>query len=241
MVFIFIGWPIIFAAALLIFGVLTGPTAYELIKVFTVLAGVFAVISGVGGIINCWGSPRTVLIKTWNSILMAGMSYCVWQAAVLFVEFISGCYEEGRISFLENTVGGGMGFLLILIAAGTAFSGLSDELGEKPCHSIFGTIFFIGVSGTVEEKIINRLIEKMTFQVRSGVGILLLISLIISILLLIKNRFQFYDWGNIGRMWVGIGVLVCAGIATWKTEFSSLFLVVIVLVIVLIRQENQNE
>ena len=110
---------------------------------------------------------------------------------------------------------------------------------------MFVILFFIGVAAAVEEEIMERLIEKLTFQVRSGVGILLFVSLVISILLLIKNRFQFYDWGNIGKMWIGIGILASFGVFMWKTSdqmkillLPILLLVVVVLVISLLKHEK---
>lgn len=85
--------------------VFTGPEAFVLIRIITVIMGIFAVVSGIGGIINCWTSQRTALIKMWNSILIAGISYCTWQAAVLFIDFITEYYNQGRLSFLDGMLG----------------------------------------------------------------------------------------------------------------------------------------
>lgn len=58
-----------------------------------------------------WGFYRTgsfrldTLIKMWNSILIAGISYCTWQAAIFFIDFISEYYNQGRLSFLDGMLG----------------------------------------------------------------------------------------------------------------------------------------
>lgn len=206
--FVYVSWIVIFFAAILIFGVMTGPAVYGLAKAFSVLAGILALICGAGGIFGCWASPRTVFIKTWNSVLLIAFSYGVWQAAILFVDFLTESYEKGRFAFLGNMLSGGLGFFVILVTFSIALTGLSDEFGEKAFHSVFGTLAFIVAAASIEKEILERILEKFTGPVKTGILILLIVSFIISLVLFIKKGFQFYDWENIGKMWLSVGLII---------------------------------
>lgn len=212
MIFIFVGWPVIFLFLIFLFGIVTGPEALALVRIITVIIGIFAIISGIGGIINCWTSQRTVLIKTWNSILIAGISYCTWQASILFIDFITEYYNQGRLSFLDGALGGGFQFFLVIVTANMALMGLSDELGEKAYQSIFGTILFVAFAGYADERIFERLVVLLNFPV----CILLLCALggsfVCTVILTVKNGFVTYDLDNIRKMWISIGIIVAFGL-----------------------------
>lgn len=220
MTIIFVGWPVIFAVLICIYGILastvfdafTSPAALGLVYGITVIMGIFAVISGIGGIINCWMSQRTALIKMWNSILIAGISYCTWQATILFVAFITEQYDRGKVTFLDGMFGGGFQFFIVIIAANMALMGLSDELGEKVYHSIFGTIFFAVLAGAADE----RILERLTDIVNIPVCILLLCALggsfVCTVILTVKNGFATYDLDNIRKMWISIGIIAAFGL-----------------------------
>ncbi len=220
MTIIFVGWPVIFVVLIFIFGVLTGPVfdaftspaALGLVRGITVVMGVFAVISGIGCIINCWMSQRTALIKMWNSILIAGISYCTWQAATLFIDFITEQYNQGKVSFLDGMLGGGFQFFIVTIAANMALIGLSDELGEKAYHSIFGTIIFAGLAGPVDERILERLIDILNMPVCILLLCVLFGSFVCTVVSTVKNGFATYDLDNIRKMWISIGIIVAFGL-----------------------------
>lgn len=242
MVFVFIGWPIIFVALIVIFGVFTGPEAFGLVRAAAIIMGLFAVMSGIGGILNCWSSHRTVLIKTWNSILIAGISYCTWQAATLFVDFITEYYDQGRLSFLDGVIGGGFQFFLVIAAANMALMGLSDELGEKAYHSVFGTILFFAFALYADERIIERLLSLMSVPVRTGLVCVLIGSLVCTVVLTIKNGFKFFDAGNICKMWISIGITVAFAcyLEFFADQLKMLVLPVVLVIVVVAALAAKN-
>ena len=242
MVFVFIGWPIIFVALIVIFGVFTGPEAFGLVRATAIIMGFFAVISGIGGILNCWSSHRTVLIKTWNSILIAGISYCTWQAAILFVDFITEYYNQGRLSFLDGVIGGGFQFFLVIAAANMALMGLSDEWGEKAYHSIFGTILFLAFALYADQRIIERLLSLINIPVRLGLVCVLIGSLVCTVVLTVKNGFKFYDADNIRKMWISIGIIaafVCF-MKFFADQLKMIILPVALVIVVVVALASKN-
>lgn len=219
MTFIFVGWPVIFVVIVVISAVIgdavTSPAAFGLVLVMTVLAGIFAVISGFGGIFACWTSRRTVFVKTWNSILIAAISFSTWQAATLFIDFIKEYYADGRLSFLNGLIGGGFQFFLVVASANMALMGLIDEYGEKAYHSIFGTLLFLMCAAYADDRIPERLLALLNMPVRIVIAVILIGSLIATIVLTIRNGFESYDKDNIRKVCISMAILAALGLFMW--------------------------
>lgn len=137
----FIGTPVILFLLMLIAGifheVVTSSVTFALVKGLEYAIGWYgrlATICAIGGILGCLGCRRTVFIKMWNSVVIAAISYCMWNISAKYFDFIEKCIRQGNLSDFTSMIDIGVNGLIFIFTISVAhipMMGMIDEEGEK--------------------------------------------------------------------------------------------------------------
>lgn len=149
--FIVISWQAIGMIIAIILMILGGSSQIlGFINFVLVISQILFIVFGISSLYLCWCSPRHIIVKIFNTLLIIFISAALFWGANDYKNTLTDLFDDNILNYLMTFIFGGAEYLIYSFSGSYAVVSLGSEDNNSLLESVISTfIFFIMFSAVI--------------------------------------------------------------------------------------------